>query len=220
MSKKILAAVLATASFFAGVQNAQAADNLFKSYVYDTSIASYTEAAGYYDCSADLGVPARCIDDVDFIGEKFTAALIFSSDKLSMVSLLAPFDRDLYGRAFVALAKSFGLVALSDGKSVLDLVELAGKAKSKDEYTTKIKNYESVGLSSNDLTYTFFEGVTSLKAYSSVHNLMTSVPANTRSAELLISGEGEESSIVIRFSFPGLDGQKFIQEAKKPVESF
>jgi hypothetical protein len=43
-----------------------------------------------------------------------------------MVSL-APYDRDLFGRAIGTVAKTFGLVALSDGKSVLDLIELRGK---------------------------------------------------------------------------------------------
>jgi hypothetical protein len=219
MSKKIVAAVVSSLGIFIGMQNAVADNNLFKSYAYDTPIASYTEAAGYYDCSEELGAPARCIDDVDFIDQKFTAGLIFSGDKLIMVSLFAPYDRDLFGRAIGALAKSFGLVALSDGKSVLDLIELRGKS-SKDEYTARLTNYESVALNANNLTYSFLEGVTSFKGVSNAHSLMASAPANIRGADLIVSGEGDESSIIIKFSFPRLDENKLVQQARKPVESF
>ncbi|WP_338580548.1 hypothetical protein [Pseudomonas sp. MAG733B] len=220
MSKNIFAAALAAMGFFTGVQNAMAEDNLFKNYAYDAPIAKYTEAAGYYDCSADVGATARCIDDVDFLDQKFTAGLVFSGDKLMLVSLFAPYDRDLFGRAIGALAKTFTLVALTDGKSVLDLVELAGKAKNKDEYTAKLTNYESLALSANDLTYSFVEGLTPLKGASNVHSLMASAPANIRGADLIVSGEGDESSIIIKFSFPRLDENKIAQQAKKPVESF
>ena len=159
---------------------------------------------------------------MDFLDQKFTAALIFSGDKLMLVSLFAPYDRDLYGRAIGALAKTFTLVSLADGKSVLDLVELAGKAKNKDEYTAKLTNYENVALTANDLTYSFVEGLTPADAQgaANVHSLMNSAPANIRGADLIISGEGDESSIIIKFSFPKLDKNKLVQQVKKPVESF
>ncbi|MBV7574621.1 hypothetical protein KW846_18105 [Pseudomonas sp. PDM32] len=220
MSKKVFAAALAAMGIFTGMQNALAEDNLFKNYVYDTPIAKYTEAAGYYDCSTEVGATARCMDDVDFLDQKFTAALVFSGDKLMLVSLFAPYDRDLFGRAIGALAKTFTLVSLTDGKSVLDLIELAGKAKSKDEYTAKLTNYENVALTANDLTYSFVEGLTPAKGASNVHSLMNSAPANIRGADLIVSGEGDESSIIIKFSFPKLDENKLVQQAKKPVESF
>lgn len=220
MSKKALAAALGVMGMLAGMQNAVAEDNLFKKYAYDTPIAKYTEAAGYYDCSTDIGATARCLDDVDFLDQKFTAALIFSGDKLMMVSLLAPYDRDLFGRAIGALAKTFTLVSLADGKSVLDIIEFAGKAKNKDEYTAKLTNYENVALAANELTYSFVEGITPDKRAANVHSLMKSAPANIRGADLIVSGEGDESSIIIKFSFPKLDENKLVQQAKKPVESF
>jgi len=222
MSKKALAAALVATGMLTGMQNAVGEDNLFKTYAYDTPIAKYTEAAGYYDCSAEAGATARCLDDVDFLDQKFTAGLFFSGDRLMLVSLFAPYDRDLYGRAIGALAKTFTLVALADGKSVLDLVELAGKTKSRDEYSAKLTNYESVALTANDLTYSFVEGLTPAKAKgaANVHSLMNSAPANTRAADLIISGEGDESNIIIKFSFPKLDENKLVQQVKKPVESF
>ncbi|MEN8640709.1 hypothetical protein [Pseudomonas sichuanensis] len=220
MSKKALAAALGVMGMLTGMQNAVAEDNLFKKYAYDTPIAKYTEAAGYYDCSTDIGATARCLDDVDFLDQKFTAALIFSGDKLMMVSLLAPYDRDLFGRAIGALAKTFTLVSLADGKSVLDIIEFAGKAKNKDEYTAKLTNYENVALAANELTYSFVEGITPDKRAANVQSLMKSAPANIRGADLIVSGEGDESSIIIKFSFPKLDENKLVQQAKKPVESF
>lgn len=220
MLKNIFAAALAGLGILAGMPNAVADDNLFKNYAYDAPIAKYTEAAGYYDCSADVGATARCIDDVDFLENKFTAALVFSGDKLMLVTLFAPYDRDLYVRGLSALAKTFTLVALSDGKSVLDLIELASKTKNKDEYTAKLTNYESVALSSNELTYSFFEGLTLLKGATNVHSLTSSAPANIRGADLIVTGEGDEANIIIKFSFPRLDLNKIAQQAKKPVESF
>jgi hypothetical protein len=220
MSKKIFSAALAVLGIFVGMQTAVAGDNLFKSYAYDTPLANYTESAGFYDCSAQVGATAKCIDDVDFIDHKFTASLIFSGDKLMIVSLFAPYDRDLFGRAIGALGKTFGLVALSDGKSMLDLVELAGKVKNKDEYSAKVTNYESIALNANDLTYSFIEGATSLKGAANAHSMMASAPANVRGADLIVSGEGDESTIIIKFSFPRLDENKLVQQAKKPVEAF
>ncbi|UVL91272.1 hypothetical protein [Pseudomonas sichuanensis] len=220
MSKKALATALGVMGMLTGMQNAVAEDNLFKKYAYDTPIAKYTEAAGYYDCSTEIGATARCLDDVDFLDQKFTAALLFSGDKLMMVSLFAPYDRDLFGRAIGALAKTFTLVSLADGKSVLDIIEFAGKAKNKDEYTAKLTNYENVALAANELTYSFVEGLTPDKRAANVHSLMKSAPANIRGADLIVSGEGDESSIIIKFSFPKLDENKLVQQAKKPVESF
>lgn len=220
MSKKIHALVLCLGGLVGAMQSAVAADNLFKSYGYDTPITKYTEAGGYYDCSEEVGAPARCIDDVDFIDQKFTAGLVFSGDKLIMVSLFAPYERELFGRAIGALAKSFGLVALADGKSMLDLVDLAAKAKNKDEYTAKLTNYESVALNANNLTYSFIEGAASIKGTPSVSGLMAAAPANVRGADLIVTGEGEESVIMIKFSFPKLDENKLVEQTKKPVESF
>ena len=220
MSKKAISAALAATAMLTGMQNAVAADNLFKTYAYDAPIAKYTGVAGYYDCTADIGAPARCVDDVDFLDQKFTVALVFSSDKLASVSLFAPYDRDLYARVIGALAKTFTLVALTDGKSVLDLVDTARKTKNKDDYTAKLTNYESVALAANDLTYSFVEGLTLDKAATNLQSLMKSAPANVRGADLVISGVDDESSIIINFSFPKLDGNKLVKQAQKPVESF
>lgn len=58
------------------------------------------------------------------------------------------------------------------------------------------------------------------KAATNLQSLMKSAPANVRGADLVISGVDDESSIIINFSFPKLDGNKLVKQAQKPVESF
>ncbi|WP_460163596.1 hypothetical protein [Pseudomonas sp. S2_F03] len=219
MLKKFASFALVAASIFVFAQGAAAEDKLFKNYVYQSPLANYTEATGYYDCSEDVGGTARCIDDVDFLEEKFTVALVFSSDKLIMVSLISPFDQDLYGKAIARLSKTFTLVSMSDDKSVLDVVEVAKKVSNKDELTAKLSNFEQVGLTSGSLTYTFLEGVNA-RGQSNAVGALSASPENTRSAELVLAGEGADAGLLIRFSFPQLEANKVIQAAKKPVEAF
>jgi len=77
-----------------------------------------------------------------------------------------------------------------------------------------------VALTANNVTYSFVEGLTPTKGSTNAHSLMNSAPDNIRGADLVVSGEGDESSILIKFSFPKLDENKLVQQAKKPVESF
>lgn len=219
MLKKIASFAFVAAGIFAFAQSAAADEKLFKNYVYQSPLANYTEATGYYDCSEDVGGTARCIDDVDFLEEKFTVALVFSGDKLIMVSLISPFDQDLYGKAIAGLSKTFTLVSMTDDKSMLDVVEVARKVSSKDELTAKLSNFEQVGLTSGSLTYTFLEGVNA-KGQSNAVNALNASPENIRSAELVLAGEGADAGVLIRFSFPRLEANKIIQASKKPVEAF
>jgi hypothetical protein len=220
MLKKIASFAFSAAGIFAFAQSAAAEEKLFKNYVYQSPLANYTEAAGYYDCSEDVGGKAKCIDDVDFLDEKFTVALVFAGDKLIMVSLISPFDQDLYGKAIVGLSKTFTLVSMTDDKSMLDVIEVAKKVSSKDELTAKLSNFEQVGLtSSGSLTYTFLEGVNAKGQPNAVSALNASLE-NIRSAELILAGEGPDAGVLIRFSFPRLGANKVIQAAKKSVEAF
>lgn len=219
MLKKLASSVLVAGALLASAQGAFAEEKLFKNYVYQTPLAKFTEAAGYYDCSEDVGGTARCIDDVDFLEEKFTVALIFSGDKLMMVSLISPFDQNLYVKAIAGLSKSFTLVSMSDDKSVLDLVDTTRKAKSREEFSAKITNFEQVGLTAGSLTYTFLEGVNA-KGQPNAVSALAAAPENTRSAELVLAGQGADAGLLIRFTFPRLEANKILAEAKKPVEDF
>ncbi|WP_439821954.1 hypothetical protein ACSPX5_14045 [Pseudomonas sp. HLG18] len=219
MLKKLASSVLVAGTLLASAQGAFAEEKLFKNYVYQTPLAKFTEAAGYYDCSEDVGGTARCIDDVDFLEEKFTVALIFSGDKLMMVSLISPFDQNLYVKAVAGLSKSFTLVSMSDDKSVLDLVDTTRKAKSREEFSAKITNFEQVGLTGGNLTYTFLEGVNA-KGQPNAVSALAAAPENTRSAELVLAGQGADAGLLIRFTFPRLEANKILAEAKKPIEEF
>jgi len=57
------------------------------------------------------------------VGHAFTAALLFSGDKLYMVSLLSGFEQQAYVQAVAALAKTFALVSLADAvRSLIFLI--------------------------------------------------------------------------------------------------
>lgn len=220
MHKKKIVGLVLGLGLFGGAFSASASDNLFKSYAYESPVSAYKKLKGYYDCSEEVGGTALCLDDVDFLGHKFTAALIFSNSKLIMVSLISPFDQSLYATTIGSIGKTFSLSALTDGKSQLDMVQLAAKSSSREEFASKVSNYESAALNGGNLVYTFLEGVDRNKKFTSLTSLLEASPENIRVAEVVLAGEGVESGLVIRFSFPKLEAKKVAAAAKKPVESF
>lgn len=183
MSKKLMAGALLGVGLLFSSWSAIAADNLFKSYAYGAPLASFKEAKGYYDCSEEVGGVARCIDDVDFIGHKFTAALIFSGSKLVMFSLVSPFDTDLHAKALGSIAKTFKLTSLSDGKSLFDVVQASATAKTQEDLSSKLSNYETRALGGGTVTYTFYEGVEPNKGYRNMSSQLSALPDNVRAAE-------------------------------------
>lgn len=220
MSHKMALFFAATLAFFVGAQNALAEDNLFKGYAYHSPLESYSVAKGYYDCSAEVGGTARCIDDVDFIGSKFTAALIFSGGKLIMVSLISTFDQELYAKSYTTLSKTFTIVSMMDDKTLLDVIDLAATVKSKDEYRSKVSNFESVGLGAGNLTYTFLEGAEVKANLRNAASMLAAAPDNVRSADLMLTGQGADAALLIRFNYPKLEANKIREALKEPVEAF
>jgi hypothetical protein len=219
MLNKIYALPLFMLAIIAGTENAVAADNLFKNYVYDSPSASYTEAAGYRDCSSQVGATAKCIE-LTFVEHKFTASLVFKNDKLAMVSLLSPVDRELYLRAMDAVKKNFDMAAISDGKTLLDLLYLASKSTSAEDAATQFSNYESAALNAGNITYTFIENGMSISGAENFRHLVELAPANTRTVDIVINGIGNDAYLIIKFSFPKLDQKKLDLQSRKPVESF
>lgn len=132
---------------------------------------------------------------------------------------MASFDQNLYGKAIGALAQSFTLVTLADKKSQLDVLEISSKSASKSNYMTALANYESVGLNSGSLTYTFMEKG-AMTGHKSFVSALAAAPSNTRTAELMLLSEGSENSLMIRFFLPKLEVDKVLSEVKKPVEKF
>ncbi|NNA42338.1 MULTISPECIES: hypothetical protein [Pseudomonas] len=220
MSRKIATIFAAAFALLVGSQCALAEDNLFKGYAYNSPLENYAVTKGYYDCSEDIGGTARCIDNVDFVGQKFSAALVFSAGKLIIVTLVSPSDQDVYTKASAALSKSFTVVSMTDDKTILDLIDLAATAKNKDEYISKFSNFENVGLGAGNLTYTFLEGVKVKSSLRNASSMLAAAPDNTRSAELIVSGKGADALLLVRFTFPKLEAKKSLEAAQEPAESF
>ena len=220
MSRKISTVLGAVVGLLAGMQNALADNNLFKGYAYHTPLENFTTAKGYYDCSAEIGGTARCIDDVDFVGTKFTGALIFSDGKLVMVSLVTPYEQGAYTKAYTTLSKTFMLISMTDDKTLLDLVDLAATSKSKEQYLSKASSYENVGLSAGNLTYTFLEGAEVKPNLRSALSMLAVAPDTARSADLIISGQGPETNLIMRFAYPKFEINKAVKEAQEPAEAF
>ncbi|WP_047303055.1 hypothetical protein [Pseudomonas fluorescens] len=220
MNKKKVVGFLVGMGMLGCALSASASDNLFKSYAYESPVSAYPKSKGYYDCSEEIGGKALCLDDVDFLGHKFDAVLVFSNSKLITVSLNSAYDQSLYATVVGSLSKTFTLAGLANGQTELDLVQLASKASSPEEFNFKLTNYESAAFNSGNLVYTFIEGVDLNKRFASIASLLDASADNIRIAEVELAGEGADSSLIISFSFPNLDAKKVTAAAQKPVESF
>lgn len=198
------------------LNQATAAEKLFKDYVYGSQYDAFANKEGYYDCSAEIQAQALCIDDTSFAGHDFTTALIFSKNNLYMLSLIAEFDQERYVSTFGALANSFDLLLLSNSSSQLDLIELARTSRNQSEYAAKLNSYESVGLNASSLTYTFFEKPNKGKNHKNVTDVLKASADNIRTAEIMI----QDNFFLVRFAFPNLETKRLLKSMSKPVESF
>ena len=203
MARTIVSAGTTLAMLLGMCAAAAAQDNLFKDFTYGSPQKAYTEAKGFYDCTEYVGAAAMCKDDVDFNGEKFSLALFFSDAKLTTVSLVSRFDQDLYASALGALRQSLTLVAMSDGKTQLDLFELKWRSPGQEDYAARLSSYERAGAKSGDFTYTFLEGVDVRSNYPSMSAMLSASVRSIRAAELLLTGQGEDAGVVINFSRQG-----------------
>lgn len=202
MSKKLI--VLALTSFLclvAGIQSATAGVSLFKGYTFGTPIDKYARSAGYYDCS-NSEQKGRCIDNFNFVGEKFTVVLYFREDKLDMVALIAPYKQSLYPKVSDALAKSFNIISMENEKSFIDMVTLRNTA-TQDDYVKKFMAFESAALSTGDLTYTYLE-VPDTVGFADVGAIMQASPEDVRRAAVRLVSDKDSSSLVVRFELPNV----------------
>ncbi|RUQ39249.1 MAG: hypothetical protein EKK69_09815 [Candidatus Competibacteraceae bacterium] len=200
--------------------------SLFKEYIYDTPSSVFLEKDGYYDCSDDTGDAARCMDNVDFVGHKFTIHLMFTDQHLTSVTLITDdFNQDVYLRIAGALGKTFTPCMLQGATERLDLIELARTSQSKSDFQSKMSSFESVNLSNGELTYIFVELPGSdIRGKKNAIEAIMSAPANTRTAELSVEEDTEDNSkatLSINFTLPKLSLEKMNKKmSDAPVEKF
>lgn len=195
---------------------------LFKSWAYDAPMSAFTEAEGYYDCSADFGAKSLCTDEVEFLGHTFGAVLIPSSDRLQAVMLVSEFDQDIYVKAIGALAKGFTMVGMRGASDQFDLVEAVRSSGNIQNFQTKMNDYETLHLNQGQLTYVFLEQpAEKVRLHKSAYATTVAAPTSARTAELYVIQDAEESALLIKFTLPGLYQQQMLDSVKQaPAEDF
>lgn len=195
---------------------------LFKSWAYDAPMSAFTEAEGYYDCSADFGAKALCTDEVEFLGHTFGAVLIPSRERLQAVMLASEFDQDVYVKAVGALTKGFTMVGMRGKNDQFDMVEAMRSNANAQALLTKVNDYETVHLNQGQLAYVFLEQpADKVKQHKSAYAATVAAPTTARTAELYVVQDGDESALLIKFSLPGLYQQQMLDSVKQaPAEDF
>ncbi|NWA11969.1 hypothetical protein [Pseudomonas gingeri] len=203
MSKKLAALAVTTGlALITSIQTASAGVNLFKDYTYGTSIDKYTRSAGYYDCS-NAEQTGRCTDGVSFVGQNFTAALIFRENRLDSVALIAPYQQSLYQKVSDALGKSFNIISMENEKSFIDMVTLRNTA-TQDGYVKKFMAFEEKALATGDLTYTYLE-VPETVGFKDVDAILKASPEDVRRAAVRLLSNNQSASLVVRFELPNVN---------------
>ncbi len=197
----VAAALLSVAAISVHAQTEETA--LFRDLRYNSPIAQFGTDRGYYDCSADLGYSARCIDDVKFLGYEFdTQILMFMDGKLRSVQLATEFKPEIYTRVIKALMEDFTLIMLQSGERRLDLIETARK-EGEARLGPKVSEFETGALNKGDLTYVFIEQTgAALRKFPNGFEAITKSPPTTREADVQVKEQDKEAWLGITFSLP------------------
>lgn len=197
----VAAALVGVAAISVRAQTEETA--LFRDLRYNSPIAQFGTDRGYYDCSADLGYSARCIDDVKFLGHDFdTQILMFMDGKLRSVQLATEFKPEIYTRVIKALTEDFTLIMLQSGERRLDLIETMRK-EGDARLGPKVAEFESVALNKGDLTYVFIEQPgAALRKFPNGFEAITKSPLTTREADVVVKEKDNEAWLGLTFSLP------------------
>lgn len=209
------------ASLFTGSALAEQ-PKLFKSWTYGSPASAYSETEGFYDCSAEVGYAARCIEEVDFLGHSFGAILSFNNQQLESVVLATDFSQDIYVKSVGALSKTFSMALMRGSNDQLDIIELARARGGKEAFMARLNNYETLNLQQGQLTYFYLEQpATALMTRRNAVDATVNAPADVRSAELSVTDNDGEPLLLINFSLPRLTLQNLKQALQKaPAEDF
>jgi len=184
----------------------KAADTaLFRDLRYDAPISAFGTQQGYYDCSAEVGSVARCVDRVKFLGHEFdTQILMFIGNRLRSVQLATAFKPEPYTTLIKALMQDFTLVMLQSGDGRLDLIEAgAGRPGGDGKLGARVAEFESIGLNKGELTYVFVEQPAgALKAFPNGVEAIMKSPPTTREADVAVREKDNEAWLSVMFSLP------------------
>lgn len=217
----MLSALVLAAIAIAIAAPAQAgATPLFRNLAYGTPIDQFSPSQGYYDCSADLGHTARCIDKVSFLGHEFELQILaFTNGRLSTVELITEFKQEIYVTLLKALAENFSLVALQGVDGRLDLIETA-RRDGGARLAARVAEFESIALEKGQLTYFFFEQPgPKLAAFRNAVEAIMGSPATAREADVVLKEKDKQAHIGVTFSLP-LRARQDMRNAPVPREKF
>lgn len=195
------AATLLALSLTCPVWAQEPGTTLFRDLRYDAPISAFGEAQSYYDCSADVGATARCIDNVKFLGHTFdTQLLIFVGDRLRGVGLKTRFKLEIYNVLMRALAADFTMIMMESADRRLDLVD---KESIQRILLPPATQFESIGLQKGDLTLSFVElPAAAVKKFPTALAAITESPRTTRNAVVIVEENDNESSVGVIFTLP------------------
>lgn len=218
---KYLALFFITATLVLPANAQQQTAKLFKSYEFNQAKSDFAEDEGFYDCAADFGRDALCLDSIDFIGHEFGAVFHFMGDKLISVMLATEYEEQLYYQLAGALAKTFTLTAMDNDTERLDLLELVRTVQDRADYDAKVNAFESLSLERGELTYIFIEGqAREFEGKKNVVDAVQSLSVGTREADFRVVESEEGSYMFVSFSQPRLTTAKVKQSMQRPVEDF
>lgn len=219
---KYLALFFITAALALPASAQQQTAKLFKLYEFNQTKSDFSEDDGFYDCSADFGRDALCLDSIDFIEHEFGAVFYFMGDQLISVMLINEYEEQLYYQLAGALAKTFSLAAMDGDSERLDLLELVRTAEDRAEYDAKVSTFENFNLERGELTYIFIEG--SAATFSGKRNVVEAIntlPLGTREVDFrVVEDEDGDGYMFVSFNQPRLTSEKLQQNMQKPVEDF
>ena len=202
MKRFVMLAVFALSPLFM-LKDASAETKLFKEFEYQTPSSTFKETAGYYDCTKDFGVPARCKEDVKFLDENFGLALKFTGDKLETVVLVAKFETNLYTKIFGAISQSFQLIAMRDKTNFFDILEMRNQVTDTRKFADMVTNFETTAINQGKLSYYFIEeNPQALAKFKSAIQAEREAGLNTRTVEMILYEDDEDELMVLEFSLP------------------
>lgn len=182
---------------------AHAQPALFRDHQYNAPIGEFGKSRGFYDCSKEVGMTARCVDKVRFLDLEFaTQALLFDGGQLKSVVLATEMTRDAYFTVMLALPQTFALVAMQARSGRLDLLELQRKG-SRSTALARISEFETTALNAGYVNYIFLEGDLEKHArHATVVDAVMKGPLDQREVDVTVEEEGAQTWLRIAFSLP------------------